>query len=342
MNCNPVLVKVNRGSITESFHRGAICVVNHLKEPIYSQGDIHQLCYPRSSMKFFQQIPLLALGGAEKFDLSLEEIAILCGSHNGEKQHVETVQKILNKGGFTEEDLECGPQEPTLKKDKIALYKQNIKPSKLHNNCSGKHAGFLLLCKLLNIPNQHYSSPEHKIQKMIADTCSRFYETPLEAFHYGIDGCSAPIFAFTVYKQAVAYLNLIHPMSFSIEEQKACKMLLEAVQKYPFMIAGTNRYCSELMEITGTKVVGKTGADGVYCLGIPDKKLGISIKIDDGKMGPQYTIAQALLNQSGLLSKDESSKLKTYVEQENYNFGGIVCGNTSYNKEINLNLYNAE
>ena len=106
MNCNPVLVKVNRGTITESFHRGAICVVNHLKEPIYSQGDIHQLCYPRSSMKFFQQIPLLALGGAEKFDLSLEEIAILCGSHNGEKQHVETVQKILNKGGFTEEDLE--------------------------------------------------------------------------------------------------------------------------------------------------------------------------------------------------------------------------------------------
>jgi L-asparaginase II len=339
MQTNPILVESSRGNIVESFHRGAICVVNQKKEIIYSIGNPHQLCYPRSAMKFFQQIPLISMGGIEKFGLNLEEVAILCGSHNGESKHVEVVRSILKKGNLTEDDLECGPQEPTLKKDKIQLYQNNLKPSKIHNNCSGKHAGFLLLCRLLQLETKNYISPSHPIQKTIAETCAKFYETPISEMICGIDGCSAPIYGFTLYHQALAYMNLCNPQNFSQKEQYACETVLRSVAQYPFMIAGTHRYCTELMEVSGHKIIGKTGADGVYCFSIPDKKLGIALKIDDGKMGPQYNVAQSLLEQSGLLSVEESKHLHKFALQENKNFGGLNVGEIRVNKQVNLNIF---
>src|SRR5690606_6986602 len=144
------------------------------------EGDSQQICYPRSALKFFQQIPLLSKNGQAEFGLTLEEIAILVGSHNGEEKHVETVLSILKKGGFTEDDLECGPQMPSLKKDAITMYQKGEKARKIHNNCSGKHAGFLLLCKLININPKNYINPEHPVQKLIAETCARYHEFPLD------------------------------------------------------------------------------------------------------------------------------------------------------------------
>ncbi|MCK9481527.1 MAG: asparaginase [Bacteroidia bacterium] len=337
-DANPILVQSIRGQIVESFHRGVVCVVNRNKEVVYSLGDIEQVCYPRSSMKFFQHIPFFARGGAEHFGLTLEEVAVICSSHNGENKHIETVRNILSKGGFTEDDLECGPQMPELFKDQESLIKSGVKPGKIHNNCSGKHTGFLLFCKLLGVDHKHYISPEHPIQKIIAETCSRFYETPLLTTAIGIDGCSAPIIAYSVYKQAVAYKNLIHPDGFSIEEQKACELLVKAVTSYPYMIAGSKRYCTELMEVAGDKVVGKTGADGVYCMSIFREGLGCCIKVDDGKMGIQYVIAQALLSDSGLISQEQADKLKRFVQYETKNFGGFVVGEVRANPEVSFSI----
>jgi len=338
VNSNPILVHSNRGPIVESYHRGAICVVNENKEIVFSCGDVNQLCYPRSAMKFFQQIPLLVMGGIEKYDLTFEEIAILCGSHNGENKHVDVVRSILKKGGFTEEDLECGPQMPTHRIDQEFLIKNEIKPQRIHNNCSGKHAGFLLLCKLMNVEHKNYIDPNHPIQKEIAQTIAKYYEVDSSSLVCGIDGCSAPIYAFTLLQQAKAYANLVNPIKFNSKEQKACEILVSAVTQFPFMLAGSKRYCSELMEIIGNKVIGKTGADGVYCLALKNEKWGIALKIDDGKMGPQYNVAQALLEQSGILNNNESEKLSHYLVQENKNFGGLHFGNTCVNPEINLNF----
>ena len=338
MKTNPILVRSFRGEVLESFHRGVVCVVNQMGEIIYSEGDSQQLCYPRSALKFFQQIPLLSKNAQEEFNLTLEEIAILVGSHNGEEKHVETVLNILNKGGFTENDLECGPQMPSLKKDAIAMYQKGEKARKIHNNCSGKHAGFLLLCKLLKLNHKNYINPEHPVQKIIAETCARYHEYPLDKMQTGIDGCSAPIFAFPVYNQALAYKNLVWAKHFPENEQAACKLISEAVTSYPFMVAGSSRYCTELMETTGKKIIGKTGADGVYCLAIPEHKLGICIKIDDGKMGPQYLVAQNLLYKSGLLTDEENSKLSHYAVQEQKNFGKSTTGILDVNPEISLTI----
>lgn len=335
---NPILVKVNRGDVLESFHRGVICIVDKDNKILYSEGDVEQLCYPRSALKFFQQIPMLISGAVEHFGFTQKEIALFCGSHNGEPQHVETVTSILNKIGLTESDLQCGPQMPTLREDQYNLIKQDIQPRKIHNNCSGKHAGFLAYCIYRNWPIESYIDPSHPLHLEILDVISDFYAYPKEKIKQGIDGCSAPIFAFPVLNQAIAYKNLVHPVQFDENVQNACKTMVDAIVQFPGMIAGSKRYCTDLMRLSEGKLIGKTGADGVYSIGVREHNYGICIKVDDGKMGPQYNIAQAVIEQLGILSDEANESLRQYVHHENKNFGGLVTGDTNVSETIKISL----
>lgn len=337
MSANPILVEVYRGNVLESFHRGVVCVVDDDNKVLYSCGDIQQICYPRSALKFFQQIPLLTSGAVEHFGFTEKEIALFCGSHNGEPQHVEVVKSILNKIGLTENDLLCGPQMPTLKEDQVKLIKSDLKPQRIHNNCSGKHAGFLAYCVFNQLPTNNYIDANHPLHQNIKKIVSEFYQYPLEKFQTGIDGCSAPIFAFPVYNQAVAYKNLINPKQFDSSIQKACSLMVNAIIKYPEMIAGAKRYCTDLMKESNGKLIGKTGADGVYSIGVISNKMGVCIKIDDGKMGPQYNVAQELIEQMNILSTDSNIRLRHYVKCENLNFGQLNTGETMVSKNLNFN-----
>ena len=155
----------------------------------------------------------------------------------------------------------------------------------------------------------------------------------------GVDGCSAPIFGMPLYNQALAYKNLVAPMPWKDEAlDSVCKRIVHAVTQYPELIGGTKRYCSDLMRVTKGRIVGKTGADGVYCLSILEKNWGIAIKVDDGKMGPQYNIAQAVIEQLHVLSDDANSLLRNYVEQENKNFGGMLTGETLVSANVKVVL----
>lgn len=339
---NPILVEVSRGEVLESFHRGVICIVDQDDKIIFSQGDTQQICYPRSALKFFQQIPMLTSGAVEHFGFDEKEIALFCGSHNGEAEHVETVRSILKKIGLDESHLQCGPQMPTLKEDQYNLIKNDLPALRIHNNCSGKHAGFLAYCIYRNWPTDTYIDPNHPLHLEILDVISDFHRYPKEKIKQGIDGCSAPIFSFPVYNQAVAYKNLVNPVDFSEDVQKACNIMVNAIIKYPEMIAGKKRYCSDLMRFSEGKLIGKTGADGIYSIGIRNLNYGICIKVDDGKMGPQYNVAQAIIEQLGILSDTCNNELKQYIVQENKNFGGLVTGETkvSHNVELKLNLNN--
>jgi L-asparaginase II len=337
---NPILVEVTRGGVLESFHRGVICIVNQENKIIYSVGDTQQICFPRSALKFFQQIPLLCSGAVEHFGFTEKEIALFCGSHNGEHKHLDTVRSILNKIGLDESYLLCGPQMPTLKDDQVELIKGGLKPLRIHNNCSGKHAGFLAYCVYRNWPVENYIDPKHPLHLEILDVISEFHEYPKEKIQQGIDGCSAPIFAFPVYNQAIAYKNLIFPNKFSESVQKACKIMVDAIVNYPEMIAGEKRYCTDLMRHSEGKLIGKTGADGVYSIGVRGINLGICIKVDDGKMGPQYNIAQAVIEQLNILSSESNAKLRHYVNQENKNFGGLCTGETLVSDNVKVLIEN--
>jgi L-asparaginase II len=337
---NPILVEVNRGGVLESFHRGVVCIVNQDDQVIYSQGDIKQVCFPRSALKFFQQIPLLTSGTVEHFGFTEKEIALFCGSHNGEPQHVETVRSILSKIGLDESYLLCGPQMPTLKEDMYDLIRHDLQPQRIHNNCSGKHAGFLAYCVFRNWSLEDYIDPNHPLHLEILDVISDFHRYPKAEIRQGIDGCSAPIFSFPVYNQAVAYKNLVDPSGFNSDVQAACKTMVDAIVKYPEMIAGKKRYCSDLMKLSEGRLIGKTGADGVYSIGLRQLNYGVCIKVDDGKMGPQYNIAQSVLEQLGILSPEANAQLRHYIRHENRNFGGLVTGDTQVAETFQLTINN--
>jgi L-asparaginase II len=332
--CNPVLVESYRGPVVESFHRGVICVVDEHNNIIYQQGNVEQVCYPRSALKFFQQLPLLLSGAADHFGFTEEELAVMCGSHNGEAQHLRIVRGIFQKIGLDESALGCGAQAPTLKQDAQALIRAGLEPSAIHNNCSGKHAGFLAWCVFHQQPTDSYLHADHLLHQEIKKWVSLFYEIPETELQTGLDGCSAPIFAMPVRNQAIAYKNLVFPEKFEPAVQAACTRITDAVSAYPMMIAGTKRYCSDLMKAAGKKVIGKTGADGVYCIGLPERKLGICIKIDDGKMGPQYHVAQKLLQESGVLSNEAAAELAHYITMPQSNFAGNQTGTLVVNTQL--------
>jgi len=322
---NPILVEVYRANVLESFHRGAICVVNENNEIIFSKGNVEKICYPRSAMKFIQVLPLIVLGGIEKFGFTLQEIAIMCGSHNAEHEHLTVVESILSKIGLNKNDLFCGPQYPTSKRDADHLIRENKKPEHIHNNCSGKHAGMLALCQLINAPIQDYINPNHPIQLLILDDVEKIYEYSRAKMATALDGCSSPIYSIPVLNQAIGFKNLV---SNNYEEKlsNACKIVVEAVSKYPFMVAGSKRYCTDMMQITAPQIIGKTGAEGIFCMSLPEQKLGVCIKIDDGKMLPQYNVAQALVEASGLFSQETLKPLHHYLQEPLTNFNKFTVG----------------
>jgi L-asparaginase II len=323
---NPILVEVYRGGLLESFHRGVVCVVNQQNEIIFSVGDTEQLCYPRSAMKLLQVIPLLLNGGVEKFNFNLEEIAVMCGSHNAESEHLRVVSSILKKMGLNPDHLNCGPQYPSSKKDTNALIKADVKPHQIHNNCSGKHAGMLATCALMNWPIEDYINPNHPLQKAIKEICALMYEYPEQKMITALDGCSAPIFSVPVKNQAIAYKNLVSNNHLPDAVKAACAMVVKAVSAYPFMVAGSKRYCTDMMQITAPQIIGKTGAEGIFCITFTEQKLGVCIKIDDGKMLPQYNVAQALVNASGLFTEDKLAPLQHHLQTPITNFNKLTTG----------------
>ncbi len=323
---NPILVEVIRGEVVESFHRGVICVVDAQNKVLFSKGNIHQVCYPRSAMKFLQHIPLIESGAVERFGLSLEEIAVMCGSHNAEPKHVDVVTSILRKIGLTASDLRCGAHYPTQQEDIVALYKNDIKPTDLHNNCAGKHAGFLAYCVHLGYDTKDYLNPDHPLQRAIKHVCAEMYEVPEELMLLAIDGCSAPVYAISVYHQAIGYKNLAASSSFGEKRKQACDTIIEAVKSFPAMVAGTGRYCTEMMQVCGDEIIGKTGAEGVYCMALYHKKMGVCIKIDDGKMLPQYNVAQAFIESTHLFTKEKTSSLHHYLQEEIKNWNQYTTG----------------
>lgn len=334
MMSNPILVEVYRNEVLESFHRGVVCVVNENNEVIFSMGDVEQICYPRSAMKLLQVIPLLEHGGMEKFRFTLEEIAVMCGSHNAEPEHIRVVESILTKIGLDKDALNCGAQYPSSKRDANALIKADVKPHHIHNNCSGKHAGMLAMCVLMGWPTHNYIQPEHPLQQAIKNTCELFYEYPKEKMVTALDGCSAPIFSIPVRNQAIAYKNLVAYQHLPEPTQHASKVVLDAVSSYPFMVAGSKRYCTEMMEVTAPKVIGKTGAEGVFCMAFTEQKWGVCIKIDDGKMLPQYNVAQAILEASSLFSNEKLASLHAHATNNISNFNKLVTGKITVNEQL--------
>jgi L-asparaginase II len=320
---NPVLVISTRANLTESIYRGAYCVVNEQNEIIDQAGDIYTPVFPRSALKFFQVIPLLAAGGKEYFDFTDEEIAIMCASHNAEQRHIVVIHSIMHKAELNEKMLQCGFHPPYREEDSRIFFAEHKKPSPVYNNCSGKHVGFLAYCKLKGYSTENYLDIGHPLQQEIKNCIAAFAETEPDQLHIGIDGCSAPNFALSLFNLAVAFKNLSTPHRVNSRWSESTRQVIRSIINYPFMVGGTERFCTELTENLGEQVIGKTGAEGVYGMTFHAKKLGAAVKTDDGKMGPQYFIAYDLVKKHTGCSHP---LLQKYVSAPITNWSGKTTG----------------
>jgi L-asparaginase II len=296
---NPVLVEVTRGAMVESRHRGAFAVVDAEGRVIASAGDSERTVYARSAIKPLQAIPLVESGAAEAFGLGDAEIALACASHRGEPRHVETVTAWLGRLGCSVADLECGSHLPSNERAMTELLGARQTAHAAHNNCSGKHSGFLTLARHLGLPTQGYVRLEHGVQQRVLGTLEAMTGLTLGAAPRGLDGCGIPVIGIPLGNLALAMARLADPADQPAPRQAACARIRAAMTAEPFMISGSGQFCTRVISETGGRALVKTGAEGVFCGVLPGSGLGIALKIDDGA-GRAAEVAMA-----GLLARFE-------------------------------------
>ncbi len=301
MNTNPVLAEVQRGGIVESFHRGAWAVVDGSGTLHSHAGDIDRPIFPRSAVKVLQALPLVESGAAERWGLTDDQLALACASHGGEAPHVATAAAMLAQAGVDAAALECGTHWPYHEGTQRTMAAAGQAPSALHNNCSGKHSGFVCLgCVMAKDGDARaflrgYVGREHPVMREVgaaleAATGWRLADTPV-----GTDGCSIPTFAIPLRHLAHAFARVAGGGGLSEGRARAARRLRAAVAKAPFMVAGSGRFDSRVMERLGERVFCKVGAEGVYCAAFPEAGLGVALKMDDGNTARAAEVVMAAL-----------------------------------------------
>jgi L-asparaginase II len=279
---NPVLVEVTRGPVVESRHRGAIVVVDAKGKRRAAIGDAGQPVFPRSAVKLLQALPLVESGTADACGYGPVELALACASHNGEPRHVAVATAMLSKCGRSADDLECGAHMPLDATAARALIRAGAPATAIHNNCSGKHAGFIGLACHLGIDPKGYVEPGHEIQREVTAALAATTGATLGAENRAVDGCSIPTYAIPLDGLALAFARIVTGEGLPPQRAAAALRLADACMAEPWFVAGTGRFCTDVMSAFTGRLLLKTGAEGVYCAAIPELGLGIALKCEDG------------------------------------------------------------
>lgn len=338
------LVRVTRGAITESRHRGHVVAVEPGGRIAAYLGVPETVTYLRSSSKPHQAIPLVASGAADRFGFTEEEIALACASHSGEKIHTRIVSSMLEKIGLEPDALKCGIHEPFSVEAANELREFGQQPSVLQNNCSGKHAGMLALAKYLGAPVETYDDPANEVQLEIVRTVSQFSGVAIEDIAAGVDGCGVPVFGIAVQAMARMYARLVSPPSeFGQAVRAACGRIVAAMTSHPELIGGTtDRLDTEIMRAGEGRLISKVGAEGVYTAGIlPCKEwpqgLGLALKIEDGDdHRARPTVVIEALRQLGVLKDQSLEAVARYAFFPVKNRRGDVVGEITADFDFTL------
>jgi L-asparaginase II len=322
---NPVLVEVLRGGLVESRHRGAVSVVDVGGAAVVAVGDVTAPVFPRSAIKALQALPLVESGAADRYGFGDEELALACSSHSGEPAHVEGVLRMLGKAGLDPSALACGAHWPISQPAAYALAKTGT-PSALHNNCSGKHAGFLCLACAMGIDHAGYWRPDHPVQQKVRGVLEDLTGTRLGPDCCAIDGCSVPTWAMPLKNLARAFAKFGTGRGLSGEHAAAAARLRAACIANPWYVAGTGRFCTEIMKLLGARVFVKTGAEGMFCGALPGQGLGIAVKCDDGAGRAAEAIMAAIIARLLSLDAAEQAALSRFVRPTLRNWNGFEVG----------------
>ena len=324
------MVKINtyvtRGKIVESVHEAKCVIKDYNFKTIFSTNDDNDLIYPRSAIKIFQAIPFLKSGAHKKYNLSQKQLAIACASHCGEPKHIKVLEDWINKLKIKTKSLKCGTHNPLNKKDSDKLLLSGNKPNQLHNNCAGKHLGMISACMCNKMDLANYVKMNHPYQKLIRSYLEYFTDSKINKIQKGIDGCSAPQYAFPIKNLSTAMINLLRNLKEDEVCSKEITLLLNSIAKYPELTGGKSVYSSQLMSITKGKIFSKEGAEGILLFAHKEKKIGGVIKIKDGNGRALPSVANEIFKKLRLLNSKELGGLSDWTNQEIQNHAKIKVG----------------
>lgn len=322
---NPTLVEVTRGDRVESSHRGAIAVADATGRIVAQWGDIEAAVYPRSAFKALQALPLIESGAADAFSIGEEELALACASHSGEAMHVERVEAWLQRIDCVEGDLACCPHLPINEAAAHAMLRAGERPCRVHNNCSGKHTGFLSVARHMHIAVDGYERPDHPVQVLARQAIAALSDLDPKNLPIGIDGCAAPNYALPLARLARAMARLGDTSSLAPARAKAARRLVVAWKAHPLLVSGTGRACSDLIMGSRGRTVVKTGAEGVFTAVLPDQGLGIALKIDDGATRAAETAMARVLTLLGA-ADENAPPIAKHIRPAVRNWRGDMVG----------------
>lgn len=327
MKHNPsAVLEITRGNAVESTHDVDIVIADYTGKIVETYGDADLHIYPRSSNKSLQALPLIESGAADAYGFEDRHLALACSSHNGQEMHVRGASEMLHKAGLDGSCLECGAQLPKYPEDQFQVMRSEGGVKPIHNNCSGKHSGFLAFAKHTGIETKGYIGFEHPVQQEIAGVLESVTGAKHGADNYGIDGCSIPTYKIPLQKLAIAYAKFGVGEDHSQLRSSAMLRLRDACLAHPEMVAGDNRVCTQLMQTLGNRAFVKVGAEGVYTMSLPELGLGVAMKSRDGGFRAVEVAVSQLACDLLKLDESDATSMKPLTHPVLRNWNGIEVG----------------
>lgn len=323
---NPVLVEVTRGTLVESRHRGMVVAVDGDGKVVFSAGDSDAVVFPRSAVKAMQGLPLVESGAADAYGFGAKALALACSSHSGEPEHAALAGAMLAAAGRDETALECGAHWSFEQSVLIGQARGLERPSALHNNCSGKHAGFVCAACHTGTDVDGYVRYEHPVQAEIRGVMESLTGAALGSDTCGIDGCSIPTYAAPLKSLAHGFARMATGTGLAPGRAKASRRLIEACMAEPFYVAGTKRACTRLMQAAPGRIFAKTGAEGVFCAAIPERGIAIALKCEDGATRAAESMVAATLARFFADEPEVHAALMAHADRPMHNWNGVHVG----------------
>jgi L-asparaginase II len=325
-----VIAETTRGGITESVHHGVVVAVDVSGEIVASAGDPDQVVFFRSSAKPFQAIPVIESGAADAFGFTPAELALCCASHEGSPAHQAQVSAMLAKLGLSPAALQCGCPLTGDEEESARITLGLVERTPLQCDCSGKHTGMLATIVHEGLSQDDYLDPQHPLQQRILGLMAEVMRVPVDEIVLGTDGCSLPTFAAPVRAFAASYAALAAPEQVPAgagrEHAAALNRLRDAMTAYPVNVSGEGNLVATIMEVSQGRVAAKTGAEGLLCLAVPERGLGIAIRIADGTYRTHAVAAVAALEQLGILDDVMRQEILARHNPELRNHNGRLVG----------------
>lgn len=316
------IAQVVRGGVVDCVHRGRIVVVDRDGKILYQAGDASSVAFLRSTAKPFQAAAIVESGAAKHFHFTAPELALSAGSHSGTTDHLEILHGMMYKVGVDADDLLCGVSAPLDASAHDQLLMSGGHASTLTHNCSGKHVAMLAACKTNNWDIKHYVDREHPLQTRILQLLALTCRIESRQIQLATDGCSVPTFGLPMVNIALGCAR----MGLSVHQDNALGQIAKAMQAHPLVFSGAGRYDAVLVQATQGRLIAKGGAEGLVGIGVPERGVGIAMKISDGSQRAMIPVLSSVLRQLDLISASEQTAIERAMPSAVLTNAGVQAG----------------